>query len=407
MMTRSRIILISVLLMAVLTTAFAISSISHFPAIAQNGLQKKTNTAIVRGGHGGGYNSIETTGDVLDSVNADKRSELNIDPMKYLRDFNYGRVSTTENGTTLREFTIVAQDKNLEVSPGVFMDAWTFNGTIPGPTIRATEGDLVRIRFINNGTEPHSMHFHGIHASEMDGVFDNIAPGGGRFTYEFIAEPFGVFPYHCHTLPLEEHISRGLYGVYIVDPKTPRPEADEMVMVMNGYDTDFDTENNFYTVNGIPFYYMHQSIPIEKDRLVRVYLVNMLEFDQINNFHLHANMYQLYRSGTNLVPDEYTDMVTMSQGERGILEFKYKYPGPYLFHAHKTEFAEKGWMGTFLVKEEQTEPDAIALSKGERATYPAEISNNEHDNDNNNSSSTTQSEAENPRYIGTPSGGGS
>jgi hypothetical protein len=117
-------------------------------------------------------------------------------------------------------------------------------------------------------------------------------------------------------------------------------------------------------------------------------------------------MYQLYRSGTNLVPDEYTDMVTMSQGERGILEFKYKYPGPYLFHAHKTEFAEKGWMGTFLVKEEQTEPDAIALSKGERATYPAEISNNEHDN-NNNSSSTTQSEAENPRYIGTPSGGGS
>jgi FtsP/CotA-like multicopper oxidase with cupredoxin domain len=322
--------------------------------------------------------------------------------MKYLRDFNYGRVSTTENGITLREFTIIAEDKNLEVSPGVFMDAWTFNGTIPGPTIRATEGDLVRIQFINNGTEPHTMHFHGIHASEMDGVFDNIAPGG-RFTYEFIAEPFGVFPYHCHTLPLEEHISRGLYGVYIVDPKTPRPEADEMVMVMNGYDTDFDTENNFYTVNGIPFYYMHHSIPIEKDRLVRVYLVNMLEFDQINNFHLHANLFQLYRSGTSFTPNEYTDVVTFSQGERGILEFTYKYPGPYLFHAHKTEFAEKGWMGTFLVKEEQTEPDAIALSKGERASYPAELSNNE----NNNNSSTTESKTEDRQYIGTQFEGGS
>jgi hypothetical protein len=402
-MSRSQIILISALLMAVLTTAFAIFSISQFPVIAQNDSQKKTNTSIVRGGHGGGYNSIETTGDILDSINAGERSEPNISPMKYLRDFNYGRVSTTENGTTLREFTIIAEDKNLEVSPGVFMDAWTFNGTIPGPTIRATEGDLVRIQFINNGTEPHTMHFHGIHASEMDGVFDNIAPGGGRFTYEFTAEPFGVFPYHCHTLPLEEHISRGLYGVYIVDPKTPRPEADEMVMVMNGYDTDFDTENNFYTVNGIPFYYMHHSIPIEKDRLVRVYLVNMLEFDQINNFHLHANLFQLYRTGTNLVPDEYTDMVTMSQGERGILEFNYKYPGPYLFHAHKTEFAEKGWMGTFLVKEEQTEPDAIALSKGERASYPAEISNNE----NNNNSSTTESKTEDRQYIGTQFEGGS
>jgi hypothetical protein len=77
----------------------------------------------------------------------------------------------------------------------------------------------------------------------------------------------------------------------------------------------------------------------------------MLEFDPINNFHLHANLYQLYRSGTSLTPHEYTDMVTMSQGERGILEFNYKFPGQYMFHAHKTEFAEKGWMGLFLVKD--------------------------------------------------------
>jgi FtsP/CotA-like multicopper oxidase with cupredoxin domain len=96
---------------------------------------------------------------------------------------------------------------------------------------------------------------------------------------------------------------------------------------------------------------MHHPIQIEKGQLVRIYLVNMLEFDPINNFHLHANLYQLYRSGTSLVPHEYTDMVTMSQGERGILEFKYKFPGQYMFHAHKTEFAEKGWMGLFLVKD--------------------------------------------------------
>jgi hypothetical protein len=45
-------------------------------------------------------------------------------------------------------------------------------------------------------------------------------------------------------------------------------------------------------------------------------------------------------------------MITMSQGERGILEFSYKYGGPYMFHAHKTEFAEKGWVGMFLVKDQ-------------------------------------------------------
>ena len=55
--------------------------------------------------------------------------------------------------------------------------------------------------------------------------------------------------------------------------------------------------------------------------------------------------------GTRLQPDELTDIVTTNQGERGILEFKYKYPGNFMFHAHKTEFAEKGWMGTFFVME--------------------------------------------------------
>ncbi len=355
------------------------SSFIQLQVIAQNGSdeeKERQNEKIVTGGHGSGYGSIDTSGDVLDSMNKDTISKTDIEPMKYLREFNYGQVSTNENGTTVREYTIVAQDKNLEISPGVFFDTWTFNGTIPGPTIRATEGDTVRINFINNGSHSHTMHFHGIHKSEMDGVFDNIAPGG-KFVYEFTAEPFGVFPYHCHVQPLEEHIQRGLYGVFIVDPKnTTRPPADEMVMVMNGYDTDFDTENNFYTVNGISNYYMHQPIEIEKDRLIRVYLVNMLEFDQINNFHLHANMFNLTRSGTSLTPHELTDVVTMSQGERGILEFTYKYPGPYLFHAHKTEFAEKGWVGTLLVKESKNQQDIVALNKGEKSPHPAEINNN-------------------------------
>jgi FtsP/CotA-like multicopper oxidase with cupredoxin domain len=280
-------------------------------------------------------------------------------------------VSTSDNGTVLREFTIIASDNLVkEISPGVFYNVWTFNGTVPGPTIRATEGDLVRINFINNGSKFHTMHFHGIHKAEMDGVFEGVAPGG-KFVYEFIAEPFGVFPYHCHIQPLEEHISHGLYGVYIVDPKTPRPPADEMVMVMNGYDTDFDTENNFYTVNGIPYYYMHHPIQIEKDQLVRIYLLNMLEFDPINNFYLHANLYHVYRSGTNTIPDEYTDMITMSQGERSILEFTYKYTGNYMFHAHKTEFAEKGWMGLFLV----TDSENTSNNDGSSTNYAVDINN--------------------------------
>jgi FtsP/CotA-like multicopper oxidase with cupredoxin domain len=356
--------LFSAIAIAILSTAVLLLSYSNLiqsSARAQDGINDFSKRNIV-GGHTPGYNILETSGDVLDPISLNVTiQDAVVDPMKYLREFNYGRVSELPNGAKLREFTLIASDDKVkEISPGVFYNVWMFNGTVPGPTIRATEGDVVRINFINNGSKSHTIHTHGIHEAEMDGVFETVG-AGGRFTYEFTAEPFGVFPYHCHMQPLEEHITHGLYGVYIVDPKTPRPPADEMVMVMNGYDTDFDTENNFYTVNGIPYYYMHHPIQIENGRLVRVYLVNMLEFDPINNFHLHANLYQLYRSGTSLVPHEYTDMVTMSQGERGILEFKYKFPGQYMFHAHKTEFAEKGWMGLFLVKETTSSSSSAQL----------------------------------------------
>lgn len=291
---------------------------------------------------------IRTSGELLDPVYSAQKVEF--DPDKYLREFNYGRISKLENGTTVRDFTIIANDdKIMEISPGVFYNVWTFNGTVPGPTIRATEGDIVRVKFINNGSKSHTMHFHGIHPANMDGVFETVGPGGGQFTYEFIAGPVGVHPYHCHVMPLEEHISHGLYGVYIVDPKEPRPKADEMVMVLNGFDTDFDTENNFYAANTIPFYYQHHPIQINANELIRVYVVNMVEFDPINNFHLHGNLYNYYPTGTYSIPSTYTDMITLSQTERGIMEFNYTYPGKYLFHAHKTEFAEKGWVGLFAV----------------------------------------------------------
>ena len=347
-MAHSRFVVIFGVMISVIILGLSLVLYSRASVNEQN--SSKIDTV---GGHTPGYPILSTTGDVLDptSLNINPETAV-VDPSKYLREFNYGTVTNSSNGTKIREFTLIASDtQTKEVSPGVLYNVWTFNGTIPGPTIRATEGDTIRMTLINNGSKFHSIHFHGIHPSEMDGVFEGIAPGG-KFTYEFTAEPFGVFPYHCHMQPLEEHITHGLYGALIIDPKKPRPNADEMIMIMNGYDTDFDTENNFYTVNGIPYYYMHHPIQIDKNRLIRIYLVNMLEFDPLNNFHLHANMFDFYKTGTKLIPDEYTDIVTMNQAERGILEFSYKYPGKYMFHAHKTEFAEKGWTGLFLVNEE-------------------------------------------------------
>jgi len=120
---------------------------------------------------------------------------------------------------------------------------------------------------------------------------------------------------------------------------------------MNAFDTNFDGENEFYAVNTVAFHYAKHPIPIELGELVRVYLVNVTEFDPVNSFHLHANFFDVYRTGTRLEPHEYTDMIMLAQAERHILEFRFKFPGQYMFHAHQSEFTELGWMGIFDVRE--------------------------------------------------------
>ena len=121
----------------------------------------------------------------------------------------------------VREYKLVAQDREIEVAQGVTYAAWTYNGTVPGPVLRATEGDIFRVEFTNQGSHPHTIHFHGIHPANMDGVFE-IVPPGRSFTYEFEAHPYGMHLYHCHATPLKKHIEKGLYGALIIDPPEPR-----------------------------------------------------------------------------------------------------------------------------------------------------------------------------------------
>ena len=269
-------------------------------------------------------------------------------PQAILRDFDRGRVVDG-----VREWTLVAEDREIEIAPGVRFAAWTYNGRIPGPTLRATEGERLRIRFVNTSAHPHTIHFHGIHVAAMDGIAGagaGIVPAGGHTVYEFDALPAGLHLYHCHVRPLAEHVAKGLYGAFIIDPKEPRPQADELLMVMNAFDTNFDRANEVYAVNTIGFAYMDDPVVVARDALVRIYLVNVTEFDPINSFHLHANFFDYFPTGTSRTPSELTDIVMQCQGQRGILELRFPHTGKYMFHAHQSEFAELGWQGFFEVR---------------------------------------------------------
>ena len=309
------------------------------------------------------------------------------DPHEILTDFDYGEV-VEENGRTIRTWKMTAVDLEFEIAPGITFPGWVYGsatsaaskraghivGQCPGPTLRCVEGDLLRVEFTNASSHPHTIHFHGIHSAFMDGIpgvgRGNIMPGE-TFTYEFEAKPFGCHLYHCHAFPLKRHVHKGLYGAFIIDPDPDKYEGEEkeiaktrnhqypenaafqeMVMVMNGFDTNFDGDNEVYAANSIAFAYMKQPIQLNTEQRQRLYLVNMTEFDPINSLHIHANFFDYYDHGTTLKPTLTTvDTIMQCQAQRGILEFSFAgfEPGRYMFHAHQSEFAELGWMSFFAV----------------------------------------------------------
>ncbi len=329
-------------------------------------------------GHAG-HDAMGTVGEVDHNFNR-------FDPTDLLTDFDYGTLSTLESGQPLREYKFIAVDREIEIAPGVYFPGWVYAsptsgasqkfgqtvGTVPGPTIRCIEGERIRIRFSNAGSHPHTIHFHGIHSAVMDGVpgiGDGMIAPGESTVYEFDAFPFGCHLYHCHALPLKRHIHKGLYGAFIIDPDPERYSGEEreiartrnhtypenqrfheMVMVMNGFDTNFDGDNEIYAVNSIAFAYMNDPIKIRGDQVQRIFLINITEFDPINSLHIHANFFDYYDHGTTLSPTLKTvDTIMQCQAQRGIVEVSFQgfEPGKFMFHAHQSEFAELGWMGFF------------------------------------------------------------
>ena len=245
----------------------------------------------------------------------------------------------------VRDLEITVTERQLLVADGMVAEAWTYDGTAPGPIIRATEGERLRIRLLNRTGHPHNLHLHGRHSPQQDGW--EPVPAGGQTVYDVTAAPFGLHPYHCHTPPLAEHIARGLYGAFIVDPPEPRPDAHEFVLVLGGWDVDGDGRNEVYAWNGIAGFFHRFPIKVPVGEPVRCYVINMTEYDVLGSFHLHAQTFDVLWQGTSLEPDIHADTVTLGQADRAVVEFTLPERGRYMFHPHQHHMAERGAMGWF------------------------------------------------------------
>jgi FtsP/CotA-like multicopper oxidase with cupredoxin domain len=241
------------------------------------------------------------------------------------------------------DVALEAVDQSVSIAADRTFDAWTFNGGVPGPILRANEGDALAIRFSNRTTHPHNLHFHGRHAIDADGW--EPVPPGGETTYRITAGPFGLHPYHCDMTPADDHITNGLYGLLVVDPPGGRPPAHEFAMVLCGFDVNADGQSDLFAWNGLAGFFAKYPLKVPAGDRVRLYLLNMVMDQPMASFHLHAETFDVFRSGTRLTPDERTDLVTLGPAERVILEFTLPNRGRYMFHPHQRVMAEHGAMG--------------------------------------------------------------
>ncbi len=231
----------------------------------------------------------------------------------------------------VKVFDLKAQHVKWEVLPGEYVDAYAYNGQVPGPVIRVTEGDKVKVNFTNELPEPTVIHFHGpTLPNSMDGVPDvtqKVVEPGKSFAYQFTARPGGTFMYHTHHNSAEQE-PKGLYGLFIVDPKQPTVKYDkEVVQVISEL-------GGYYVINGKSF---PATEPIEA-KLGEKVLVRLVNLGQMAHpMHMHGMPFKIVGTDGYPVPDSQAltkDVVNIGPGERYDLLVTTDNPGTWVFHCH-------------------------------------------------------------------------
>lgn len=207
------------------------------------------------------------------------------------------------------EMSVVEKELVID-NKGTTQRMWTFGGTVPGPLVRVTQGDVVDFTLTNDpaNQNSHSMDFHAAVVDVLD-EFAEIKPGETK-SFTFNAEHPGVFIYHCGASSMAEHISRGMYGVIIVDPKEgysddfPKPDREYVLVHGDLFEDGTSAQDRAMNrnwvgtlVNGKVFHYdpVHDpnaALTLEADpgERVRIFFVNAM-INEAAAFHPIAGIW--------------------------------------------------------------------------------------------------------------------
>lgn len=244
--------------------------------------------------------------------------------------------------------------ERIQISQDRSYQSMNFNGQVPSPTLRVTEGDRVHVKLTNKGVMQHSVDFHAAR-TPWSRNYQSISPGE-QFEFEFTAEYPGVFMYHCGTPPVIMHIADGMYGAVIVDPKTQRPPAREYVLVQGefygrGHDTNamMNQPPDVVAFNGRARQYADRPLIAKVGETVRFFVVNAGP-NAFSAFHVIGGLFhhvELDGNPKNALGMRQT--VEIAPGGGVLCEIVFDEPGRYPFVTHKFNDATRGASGLIEV----------------------------------------------------------
>jgi nitrite reductase (NO-forming) len=261
----------------------------------------------------------------------------------------------------VHDIDLPIRDVTIDVAPGRTVAAWTFGGTVPGPVIHVTVGDMVRVHLTNETQMTHSIDFHASQTA-MDDQMVAIAPGA-TWTYTFTAEYAGVWMYHCGTGPTLLHIANGMYGMVIVDPREPLPPVDheyalvqsEWYLGENGQPTDYAKASeaapspDFVVFNGVANQYKDHPLEVAPGDDVRFYVLDAGP-NVDSSFHVVGTIFhRVMKEG--ILMDAATNggwgsqAVDLAPAQAAIIDLTIPEAGMYVFVTHAFNNVQLGAAG--------------------------------------------------------------